>query len=207
MNKMLRVLIFVAAGLAMAVALPAIALAAPADYVDADHNGYIDAYVREWNAYYDSNWNVSTGMKCVLTTNSSGASVDQITVRPPRVFPLNGLASQVVAWRTMLVNKATGAVYQYPQWVYAIAYRSGGTEFGGSGDTGADLPNSNAYWTNSQVINATGGNWTVYVNVAWENPSTGAWTSAQLPVLRDLYPYDYNGAIIWIGIASPPAGC
>jgi hypothetical protein len=166
--------------------------------VDVDGNGYYDAYIREPGFYTAGN----VGVACNYFTDSNNVPRVKMTVRPPRVWPINGFSSQQVAWRMVAWNYAA-VDYTDPRstvsasaWNAGTAYSSSPTEFGGGGDGYPFSVFSPVYFAGSQTITVPTslGQWQPGVEVAWLNPSTGIWKYAFLRV---------HSALISASLATP----
>jgi hypothetical protein len=167
--------------LALAAAGLARASISGANAIDKDGNGYYDAYIREPTLYSAGN----VGASCSYRYDANHVYTVGITVRPPRVWPINGFASQQVAWRMVAWNYANpNAMLTASGWNTGTAYSGQPTEFGGSGDGYPFSVFSADYWAGSQTMTAATslGQWQPGVEVAWLNPNTGTWTHGYLLV-------------------------
>jgi hypothetical protein len=168
-------------GLALATAGLARASISGPNAIDKDGNGYYDAYIREPTLYSAGN----VGAACSYSYDANHVFTVGITVRPPRVWPINGFASQQVAWRMVAWNNANpNAMLTAGGWNTGTAYSGQPTEFGGSGDGYPFTVSSTNYWAGSQTMTAPTslGQWQPGVQVAWLNPNTGTWTYGYLLV-------------------------
>jgi hypothetical protein len=152
--------------------------------IDSDGNGYYDAYIREPSVFSAGN----VGAACSYSQDSSGRPTGKITVRPPAVWPINGLSSQQVAWRMVAFsysNPSNQTTYAPSNWTFGTAYSNQAAEFGGGGDGYPFYVSSTAYWAGSQSwtrSNPAGDQRQPGVQIAWQNPNTGSWTTQLLLV-------------------------
>ncbi|MDX6477300.1 MAG: hypothetical protein QOH95_2811 [Gaiellaceae bacterium] len=170
-------------------AIPAFA-SAGVDNVDADGNGYIDALVREYNPLYASLFAYpNVGASCDHYWTPAAGYTNRITIRPPEMWPLNGLASQTVAWRPMLYSTTHPNSNYAGDWVYDTARANQPAEFGGGGDgrtattsVGTSLGSVPGYYNGAVATMTNEGGWIPYVQVAWLNPANNTWSFRPLQV-------------------------